>query len=61
MRRALTKAHERGYSEDDVKQAYHRRAESLHPDRGGDIRRFLLLQQHLEQSLYLLRQRERQS
>lgn len=44
-------------SEDDVKQAYRRRAESLHPDRGGDIRRFLLLQQQLEQSLHFVRQR----
>ncbi len=44
-------------SEDDVKQAYRRRAELLHPDRGGDIRRFLLLQQQLEQSLHFVRQR----
>ncbi len=43
-------------NEADVKEAYRRRAESLHPDRGGDVRRFLLLQQHLEQSLYYLRQ-----
>ena len=48
-------------TEQDVKQAYRRRAEALHPDRGGDIRRFLLLQQQLEQSLYFLRQRERGS
>ena len=46
-------------TEDDVKQAYHRRAEALHPDRGGDIQRFLLLQRQLEQSLYFLQQRER--
>ena len=44
-------------SENDVKQAYRRRAELLHPDRGGDIRRFLLLQQQLEQSLHFVRQR----
>ncbi len=45
--------------EQDVKEAYRRRAEALHPDRGGDIRRFILLQQQLEQSLYFLRQRNR--
>ena len=46
-------------NEADVKEAYRRRAEALHPDRGGDMRRFLLLQQQLEQSLYFLRQRNR--
>ena len=44
-------------TEEDVKQAYRRRAEAVHPDRGGDIRRFLLLQQQLEQSLHYVRQR----
>ena len=44
-------------TEEDVRQAYRRRAELVHPDRGGDIRRFLLLQQQLEQSLHFLRLR----
>ena len=33
-------------TESDVKRAYRRLAERLHPDRGGDKRRFLLLQEH---------------
>lgn len=44
-------------SEQEVKEAYRRLAERLHPDRGGDIRRFLLLQQQLERSLHYLRHR----
>jgi hypothetical protein len=44
-------------TEDDVKEAYRRLAKELHPDRGGDVRRFLLLQQHLEQAHHYLRQR----
>ena len=35
----------------DVKQAYRQRAEKLHPDRGGDRRKFMRLQSHFEQSL----------
>ncbi len=45
-------------TEEDVKQAYRRLAKELHPDRGGDIRRFLILQEHLEQAHHFLRQRE---
>jgi hypothetical protein len=44
-------------SEADVKEAYRRLAKELHPDRGGDVRRFLLLQDHLEQASSFLRQR----
>jgi len=38
-------------SEDELKRAYRRRVKSLHPDRGGDQRRFLHLQQQFEQAL----------
>jgi hypothetical protein len=44
-------------TEADVKQAYRRLAKELHPDRGGDVRRFLLLQDHLEQASAFVRQR----
>ena len=37
-------------TDDDVKHAYRRLAEKLHPDRGGDKRRFLVLQRHFERA-----------
>lgn len=44
-------------TEEDVKQAYRRLAKELHPDRGGEIRRFLKLQEHMDQASHYLRQR----
>lgn len=45
-------------SEDDVKQAYREKVKQLHPDRGGDKRRFMQLQRQFEQALaYLASQR----
>lgn len=41
-------------SSDDVKRAYRRRAERLHPDRGGDRQKFLILQRDFEASLAFL-------
>lgn len=41
---------------DEVKRAYRRRAEQLHPDRGGDRRKFLVLQRDFEASLAFLTQ-----
>jgi hypothetical protein len=42
-------------TEADVKRAYRRLAKELHPDRGGDVRRFLLLQDHQEQACRFVR------
>jgi len=42
-------------TEDDIKRAYHRQAERLHPDRGGDRRRFLIVHQHFEAALRYVR------
>ncbi len=39
---------------EQVRQAYHRLAEHLHPDRGGDRRRFSQLQKDFELSLRFL-------
>jgi len=42
-------------TEEDVLAAYRQRVKSLHPDRGGDLNKFLHLQQHFEQALHLVR------
>jgi hypothetical protein len=43
-------------TEEDVKQAYRRLAKELHPDRGGDVKRFLMLQDQHEQAIHYVRQ-----
>jgi hypothetical protein len=44
--------------EEDLKSAYRHKVKRLHPDRGGDKRRFLTLQSHFEDALrYLAQQR----
>jgi hypothetical protein len=48
----------RGCSEDELLEAYRTRVKMLHPDRGGDQRRFLILQRQFEQaSRYIQRER----
>lgn len=37
--------------EDDLKRAYRERVKRLHPDRGGDKRRFLVLQAQFQEAL----------
>jgi hypothetical protein len=44
-----------GCSEEDLKRAYRSRVKQLHPDHGGDQRRFLLLQAHFEEALAIVR------
>ncbi len=45
-------------SEDELTQAYRRKIKSLHPDRGGDKRRFLMLQRHFEEALDIVRSQQ---
>jgi hypothetical protein len=42
-------------SEEDVMEAYRERVKTLHPDRGGDLKKFLRLQKQFEQALHLVR------
>ena len=41
-------------TEEDLKRAYRTRVKKLHPDHGGDQRRFLLLQSHFEEALAIV-------
>ncbi len=41
-------------SEEDLKRAYRKQVKRLHPDHGGDQRRFLLLQSHFEEALAIV-------
>ena len=43
-------------NESDVMTAYRQRVKHLHPDRGGDLQKFLKLQRHFEQARTLARQ-----
>lgn len=43
-------------TEDEVKRAYRRLAETMHPDRGGDRRKFLLLQGQFEEAIGFVRE-----
>ena len=44
-------------TEEDVKKAYLKQVKRLHPDRGGDRRRFEQLQMHFEEATKLVEQR----
>ena len=44
----------RDASADDLKRAYRTQVQRLHPDHGGDERRFLLLQAHFEEALAIV-------
>ncbi|MEK6249581.1 MAG: hypothetical protein N2C12_15470, partial [Planctomycetales bacterium] len=48
-------------TEAEVMLAYRKRVKQLHPDRGGDLRKFLQLQRHFEQALNLARQQAQQT
>jgi len=45
-------------TEEQLRRAYRKKVKLSHPDRGGDPRRFLVLQEHFEQALVLVDQLE---
>ena len=42
-------------TEEQVLAAYRRKVKQMHPDRGGSLQKFLQLQRHYEQAMYLAR------
>lgn len=42
-------------TEEDIKKAYRRLAETMHPDRGGDRQKFMMLQRQFEAALQFVR------
>ena len=45
-------------SEEELTQAYRRKIKLLHPDRGGDERRFRMLQRYFEEALVMVRKQQ---
>ncbi len=45
-------------TEEELKEAYRHKVKALHPDRGGDERRFQLVQGYFEEALRLVRERQ---
>jgi hypothetical protein len=48
-------------TEDDVLRSYRKRVKRLHPDRGGDQRRFMILQADFERALEYVRDQRRET
>ncbi len=46
-------------TEEDLKRAYRQKVKELHPDHGGDQRRFMILQAQFEEALKLVAEQER--
>jgi hypothetical protein len=42
-------------TEEQVLAAYRRKVKDLHPDKGGSLQKFLQLQRHFEQAMYIAR------
>lgn len=42
-------------TEEQVLTAYRRKVKEMHPDKGGSLQKFLQLQKHFEQAMYLAR------
>lgn len=45
-------------TEEQLRRAYRKKVKLLHPDRGGDSQRFLVLQEHFKQALVLVEKSE---
>jgi hypothetical protein len=46
-------------TEEDLKRAYRQKVKELHPDHGGDQRRFMILQAQFEEALKLVAEQDR--